>query len=164
AMSASVTTAISVNSVDHAPVLSAPALAAASEGAPLAIAVSVSDPDSNAVSALTADLSGLPAGNAATFTVTADHRNGVLRWTPGYPDSGRYVVRWRASNALADTAQTVVHVANVDRAPVVVAPAAQSVATGATITFGVSASDPDGDAVASLVADLSSLPAGPPPP
>src|SRR5205814_529664 len=157
ALSASVTTAISVNSIDRAPVISAPALAAASEGAMLTLAVSVVDPDSNAVNAFTADLAALPAGSGATFTVTPDHRNAVLRWTPGYQDSGSYLIRWLASNTLADTAQTLVHVANVDRAPVVVTPAAQSGATGSTITWNVSANDPDGESIGSLTANLSSL-------
>jgi len=160
ALTASTTTAISVNSVDHAPVITSPALVQASEGAPLAVAVSVVDPDSNAIASFSADLSGLPGANTATFTVSPDHRNGVLRWTPGYQDSGSYVVRWIAANALADTTQSLVHVNNVDRAPVVVAPATGGGTTGTAITLNVTASDPDGQSIASLVANLAALPGG----
>jgi hypothetical protein len=160
ALTASATTAISVNSVDHAPVITRPALVQASEGLPLAVAVSVVDPDSNAIASFSADLSGLPAGNTATFTVSPDHRNGVLNWTPTYQDSGRYVVRWIAANALADTEATVVHVNDVDRAPVVTAPATGGGPTGSAITLNVTASDPDGQSIASLAANMSMLPAG----
>src|SRR5262249_54044990 len=123
ALTATVSTAISVNSVDRAPVIAAPAQVEAQEGTALVVGVAVSDPDSNAVSSFTADLSGLPQGHSATFSSTPDQRNGTLRWTPGYADSGTYVVRWLAHNVLADTAQTLVHVSNTDRAPVVTAPA-----------------------------------------
>src|SRR5439155_14429502 len=50
--------------------------------------------------------------------------------------------------------------AGTDAAPTATAPAATSGPAGAPITVRVTASDPDGDAVGSLVADLSSLPPG----
>src|SRR5687768_6155872 len=63
-----------------------------------------------------------------------------------------------ASNALSGSASTTITVTNVDRAPVVVAPATASGAENTLITFTVSASDPDGDAITNLVA--APLPAG----
>src|SRR6185436_19401315 len=61
---------------------------------------------------------------------------------------------------LADTAYAQIRVTNVDRAPVVSAPAAVSGSEGARLTVMAAASDPDQDAIGSLDADLSRLPPG----
>jgi len=130
------------------------------EGAPLAFGVSVSDPDSSSIASLSADLSQLPAGNGATFVTTADHRNGTFQWIPGFSHAGTYAVRWLANNALSDTAVTVLRVTDVDRAPVVAAPATVAVSAGTLLSLDVAASDPDGDAIAAFIALLGALPAG----
>src|SRR5213075_1161651 len=95
-------------------------------------------------------LSHLPAGNNATFTSNDTHTGGTLRWQPTYNDSGLYTVSFRAANALSGTASTVFHVLNVDRAPIVSAPNNLFVLPGGTVSFTVTARDPDGDAIQSL--------------
>src|SRR5205807_10583693 len=67
-------------------------------------------------------------------------------------------VTFTASNGLSGSATTTITVTNIDRAPVVTAPATASVAENAPLTVNVSASDPDGDAIVSLTA--TGLPAG----
>jgi hypothetical protein len=68
-------------------------------------------------------------------------------------------VTFTAANALSGSAGAVITVSNTDRAPVIAAPAA-SVAERALLTLTVHAADLDGDALASLSANLSGLPAG----
>jgi len=147
---------------DQAPVVVAPLAASGPEQAPITVTVTASDPDGQAISSLTANLTALPAGNNAAFTAGAGNTSGTLTWTPTFAD-GRvapYNVTFTASNAISGSATTAITVANVDRAPIVSTPATVSGAEQSLITFTVSASDPDADAIASLTADLSALPAG----
>ena len=135
---------------DHAPVVSAPAFVSVNEASWLQVTVTASDPDADAITSLTADLSDLPPGNNGTFTVNDTRTVGTLRWQPTYNDSGLYTVSFRASNALSGTASTVIHVVNVDRAPIVSCPNNLFVLPGGTVNFTVTARDPDGDAIQSL--------------
>jgi PKD repeat protein len=151
---------ITVGGSDHPPVVSVPASVAAAEGSPLSLVVQVRDIDGDAILSLTANLAGLPAGNNATFTPGPGDTTGTLTWTPSFDDAGSYPVTFRASNADSGTATTMINVANVDRAPAVVAPATAIVHAGTLITVHVTAADADGQAITSLSADLSGLPAG----
>jgi parallel beta-helix repeat protein len=153
-------TTIEVRDANRAPVASAPDTAAAAEGSPLSVFVLAGDEDGDPITSLTADLSGLPPGHGAVFTPGPGNTSGTLAWTPGFTHSGTYAVRFMAGNAQADTATTWIVVADVDRAPVVVSPAGASVLAGEPVTVLVTATDPDGDGIASLTADLSGLPAG----
>jgi hypothetical protein len=153
-------TVLSVNHADHAPVVSAPDTVWVAEGALLRFGVSASDPDSTAIGGLSADLSGLPAGHGAQWNVTPDQRNLTFQWTAGFTHAGTYAVAWTATNALTGMRTTVVRVLQSDRPPIVTAPAAMTGSVGASVTIDVTAVDPDGDAVASLTADLTGLPAG----
>jgi parallel beta-helix repeat protein len=159
-LSGSATTTVSVANVDRAPAVTAPAAASAAEGAPVTITVHASDVDGEPIGSLTADLSGLPAGNDATFTADPGDTTGTLLWTPGYDAAGSYAITFTAANALSASATTTFSVAGVDRAPVVTAPAALAASEASTITLTVRAADPDGEPTRSLGADLSSLPAG----
>ncbi len=148
-------------SVDHRPVVTALTNASVNENQQLSIGVIATDPDGAPITSLTARLSGLPAGHNAVFTPNAELTGGTFTWTPTYSDApGPYVVRFIATNTLTDSAATSVAVVNVDRAPVVVAPATKSIAENAALSFDVSASDADGDAITALSADLTGLPGG----
>jgi PKD repeat protein len=148
AISGSASTAITVNNVDRAPVVTAPATASVNENQLLAVNVSASDPDAEAIASLIA--TGVPSG--ATFTAGAGNTSGTLSWTPGYSQAGAYTVTFTATNALSGSASTAITVNNVDRAPVVTAPATTSVVETELLTLSVTAVDPDGDAIASLTA------------
>ena len=160
ALESRATMAISVGSTDRAPILMSPAVVNGSEGMPLVVGITVSDPDSQAITVLTADLSGLPSGHTAQFTAAGGNRAGTLQWTPGYADAGDWIVRWIAGNALAETTSTLLHIVNTDRAPVVVAPVRIDPVAGSAISIDITASDADGDPITQLLADLSGLPLG----
>ena len=57
----------------------------------------------DALSSLTADLSGLPAGHDAVFTPAGDNASGTLTWTPTHADSGSHTIVFTAAN---DSSQT----------------------------------------------------------
>jgi hypothetical protein len=152
------TSTISIR-VDRHPVITGPTSVTASENSPLSVNFTVSDPDADAINTFTANFAGLPAGNNAVLTTSADKRSGTLTWTPTFNDSGGpYHVTLSASNALTATAGLDIRVANTDRAPVVTAVDSTSIAENSTVTVSVTASDPDGDAIGSLGANLSTLP------
>ncbi len=141
---------------DQAPVVTAPATAAGAESALLTFTVSASDPDGDAITGLAA--APLPSG--ATFTPGAANTSGTFAWTPAYGQAGSYSVTFTASNALSGTAATAITISHTDRAPIVTAPDVVDGEIGGTLIFTVTASDPDGEAITSLTADLSLLPAG----
>jgi parallel beta-helix repeat protein len=153
------TLVIRVGGPDAPPVVTAPDTVWATEGVPLAVPVSADDPDPDQdVETLFADFAALPAGHGATFEVAGD--SGTMRWTPGFGHGGRdFTIVFAAGNALYGSASTVIRVANVDRPPVVVAPELVHASPGMVVAFRVTAVDPDGDPIAALSADLSSLPA-----
>jgi parallel beta-helix repeat protein len=143
------TTLVTVTNTDRAPVVSAPATAGVQESQPLSLPVTAADPDGDPVDSLTAV--DLPAG--AAFVAAPDHLSGTLSWTPDFSQSGTYRVSFVAGNALAGADTTEITVGGSDRAPVVVAPAAASVAENGLLTFVVHALDPDADPIASLTAN-----------
>jgi len=146
--------------IDGAPVLNAPAASAAAENTLLTLGITATDPDGEAITSLTADLTGLPAGHTAVFTPGAGNTSGTLTWTPTFTQAGSYTVRFYATNAKSDTAITLITVANTDRAPVVTSPPAATFSAGVQGTVNVTAIDPDGDVITSLVANLAGLPSG----
>ncbi len=158
----SVVTSITVTSVDHPPLVSAPASATVIENGVVTVNVSASDANGEPITSLTADFSGLPVGHDAQFTAAADNISGTLTWRPTYQDerASPYSVTFRAQNALAGTASTSIMVTHGDAPPVVAAPASSSVSENSKLTIGITATDPDGSAVTQLTADLSQLPAG----
>jgi uncharacterized protein (UPF0179 family) len=131
--------AITVNNVNRAPVLAAIGPKSVNEGVLLTFGTSASDPDGT-TPAMTAV--GTPTG--ATYTNNGNG-TGTFTWTPTFAQSGAYNVTFIASDgALADTEIVAITVNNVNRAPVLAAIGPKSVNEGVLLTFGTSASDPDG--------------------
>jgi PKD repeat protein len=132
---------------DSAPVVTAPSSVIVAEGGTITIPIAVSDPDSQTVASLAADLSGLPTNSGATFEVTADHRNATLLWTPGFGQAGLYSVTFTASNALSSSAHSSITVSHVNRPPtaaLVVTPGTGN-APLTVMLSAAGAADPDGD-------------------
>ncbi len=133
------------------PTVTAPASVSGAETIALSFAVTVADPDGDAINSLTA--SGLPVG--ATFTPNAILTGGLFAWTPPLGSQGTYTVMFDASSgAPTRTASTttVVTIGPQDRAPVISgAPGSLNGVTSVEIAINVTVSDPDGDAIASLV-------------
>lgn len=150
-----------VPTITAPPTVTAPANASVNESQQLVVNVTASDPDGDPITSLVANVNGLPAGHGAQFVVNGTKTAGTLTWTPTFNDApGPYTVTFTASNAQSGSASTSISVGNVDRAPQAVAPAHVALVASTPISFQVTASDPDGQTLDSLVADLSGLPAG----
>src|SRR5204862_7591284 len=116
-------------------------------GFPLNVQVAAADPDGDAITSLT--VQPLPLG--ASFTPNGSKTSGTFRWTPTLADQGNYSFTFTASNAMSGAAVTAVTVSlTADQNPVVVAPATATVQANALLTFGVTATDPAGNAIPSL--------------
>src|SRR5207247_2638456 len=88
ALTGSASTAIKVNDIPHAaPTVSAPGNVSGNESTVITVNVTAADADGDSITALTADLSALPAGSNASFTPAPGNTSGTLRWTPTYFDS-----------------------------------------------------------------------------
>jgi len=109
--------------------------------------------------ALTASLPGfamLQSPTTGTGVVATS-----LTLTPTASNVGNFTAAVTATAGGVSTTKTfdiTVNAAGQNQAPVVTAPALEEVVTGANLSFTVNASDPDGDAIASL--DVSGLPFG----
>jgi len=143
-----------IGTLHQAPVVTAPPAAQLDEGGALTLHVSATDPDGFAITSLVAK--SLPQG--ATFTAGPGNTSGTLSWTPSYLQAGTYNVPFIAANALSDTATALIIVRNVEHGPVVSAPAAAAVLEQDPIAISVTAFDPDGEPISSLVA--TGLPPG----
>ncbi len=139
---------ITVRNVDRAPVVVAPFTRSVVEGAALAFDVTASDPDEEAIESLTA--APLPEG--ALFAPTHARTTGTFTWTPSFAQAGAYTVEFTASNNLAAATATSLTVVNAVRPPTVSAPAMASGAEAALLEFDVTAIDPDGESIDSLLA------------
>lgn len=130
---------ITVGNVNRAPVFDPVTDQNGAEGSPLAFSVRATDPDGDAV---TLSASGLPSG--ASFNAST----GTFSWTPSYQQAGTYVVTFAATDGSLTTSQPVnVIIANVNTVPVIQSVPDRSVNEGATLTFNVTATDKDGDAL-----------------
>lgn len=151
--SGSATVTITVNAINHAPVLAAIGGKTVNEGQLLQFTVSASDYDGNP---LTYSASNLPAG--ASF----DPASRVFTWTPSYSQAGTYsnvlfAVADNGAPPLQDSEAITISVVNVNRAPVLSAIGGKSVNEGQLLQFTVSGTDPDGDG---LTFAASNLPTG----
>ncbi len=122
------------------PVITAVTPKVVAEGANLNFVVSASDAES--VPTLTAT-----ALANATFTDNGDG-TGAFDFNPDFTQAGSFNVTFIASDGeFADTTVASITVTNTNRPPVWTATPAQNVSEGDSLSFGVSASDPDGDAL-----------------
>ena len=144
---------ITVGDVCQPPVLSVPGDQQVDEAETLTFSISTTDPDG---SMLTLTPSSLPQG--ATF----NSDTGTFRWTPDYGYSGNYPITFTVCDdcpegPLCDSEEVDITVGDVCRRPNLIAPGDQQVNEAETLTFTISATDPDGD---SLTYSASDLPAG----
>jgi hypothetical protein len=147
------TITITVNDVNAAPVLAAIGNRSVDENSELSFTLSATDADLNG---LTFSASNLPAG------ATLDPSTGAFSWTPTYSQSGTYpgvvfTVTDDGTPNLSDSETITITVTNVNREPYVAPIPDKSVDEGQTLTFTVSATDPDED---TLTYSASNLPKG----
>ncbi len=128
---------ISVANVNDPPVLAPIGNKAVNENASLTFSVSATDPDPGSTVTLT--VTGIPPG--AAF----DSGSGVFTWTPTSADIGNHSVTFAASDGvLADQETINIAVGNVNDPPVLDLIPDAVVDEGVTLSFTVTASDPDG--------------------
>jgi hypothetical protein len=96
--------------LDAPPRVTAPELVLPQDGTQVQFDVLANDPDGDALLTLTASFAGLPAGHNATFASNAAHTAATFTWTPTANDSGNYNVTFTATNFLAGSRTTSVHV------------------------------------------------------
>lgn len=133
---------------NRAPVLSTLADVNGAEGTAVAMSVSASDPDGDA---LTYTAAPLPAG--ATFTASMRR----FDWTPSYMQAGTYVVTFTVtdSRGARDSQAVTFTIADTNRPPVAQAGADQETVSGATVALKGSGSDPDGNPISFLWKKIS---------
>lgn len=128
---------ITVNNVNRDPLLAPIGNKVVNEGQTLSFTVSATDPDGDILSY---SISGLPSDavfNQNTFT-----------WTPSYNQAGSYNVTFTVSDGSASDFETVViTVQKINRAPVLDAIGDKSVSENETLSFSITAIDPDGDQI-----------------
>ncbi|TLM99625.1 tandem-95 repeat protein, partial [bacterium] len=131
------TVSIAVSNVNRAPVLEPIGNRSVEEGHLLSLTLAGSDPDGTQL--------------AFTFTPSVEGASisgSTFTFSPDYAMSGDYSFTFRATDGSAFDEEAIsVSVTNVNRPPVLSAIGAKSVVAGSLLSFGVSASDPDGDSV-----------------
>lgn len=133
--------------VNVAPVLDAIGDRGVAEGDQLAFTLAATDGDGDP---LTYSATNLPPG--ANFDASTQQ----FSWTPGFDQAGAYgPVHFDVTDGLAtDSEDIAITVGNTNRAPVLDPVGDRSVAEGKPLSFTVSGSDPDGDALSFSAANL----------
>ncbi len=137
-------------SVDHTPVLAAIGNKTVNEGTALSFTATATDADGDS---LTYAASNLPTGavfNSSTHSFS---------WTPTYSQAGSYPnIHFQVSDgSLTASEDITITVNNINRAPVLTAIGNKTANENSLLSFSVTASDPDGDA---LTYSASNLPTG----
>lgn len=137
------TIVITVLNVNNSPVLSSIGDKIMNENETLSFTLSATDPDGDD---LTYSATGLPPG------ATLNPATGNFNWTTGYGDAGTYTVTFTVTDDgspnQSDSETITITVGNINRPPVLNAIGDQSVNENEMLSFTLSATDPDGDALA----------------
>lgn len=131
------TVSLTVSNTNQVPTLSTLTNRTVNEGSTLALQVTASDPDKDAVTITASGMKPWMSYIGTTFSIT-----------PGYVDSGAYTVTFTASDGkLSSQGSMTVTVTNVNQAPVFGTITPPTVAEGASLSLPIVATDPDGAAV-----------------
>jgi hypothetical protein len=152
ALSTSTTANITIINYNRPPELSPIGNQTVAEGDVLEFTVSATDPDGDEV---TLSAQNLPTG--ATFNPVT----GIFTWNTDFDDAGNYEnIEFTATDngtpMELDVELITVTVGNVNRLPELANPGPQTVIEEETVSFTVSATDPDNDAVALSATNLPS--------
>jgi PGF-pre-PGF domain-containing protein len=139
---------ITVLNVDRAPELADIGNKEIDENESLTFTISATDSDEEETT-ITYSANNIPEG------AILDSDTGIFSWTPFYNQSGVHNIEFVAtSNDLNDAQTIAIKVNNVDRAPVFDTIAGQTVNENSTLTFNVSAIDPDEDDITYSASNL----------
>ena len=140
---------ITVGNVNRPPVLAAVGDRSVNEGVLLQFALSSADPDGDT---LALQLASAPAG--AALQDNGDG-TGTFAWTPSFGEAGNYAITILATDDGSPVAQDqetiTITVGDVNRPPSLAPIGNRTGNTNQLLTFQVSATDPDGDAIACAV-------------
>ena len=140
------TITITVSSTNRAPVLASIGNKSVSESSTLSFSINATDADNDTITYSATDL---PTG--ATFSGQS------FSWTPGYTQAGTYQVTFTASDDTDQDSETIaITVSSTNRAPVLASIGDKSVNENSTLSFSVSATDADSDAITYSVQGLPS--------
>ncbi len=149
------TITISVGDVNRPPTLAAIGARVASEGVATSIPLQAADPDADPVQFVAANL---PAG---ALLNDAGNGTGSIDWTPAFGQEGVHSITVTANddgNQIGSDSETfTITVGDVNRPPLLAPIGAKQGSEGAALSFGVTATDPDGDA---MVLSTGGLPPG----
>ncbi|MFH2054820.1 MAG: putative Ig domain-containing protein, partial [bacterium] len=134
--------ALSLAPANAPPTITVPGAQSVAEGDNLNFGVSGTDLDGDSL-ILTAE--NLPTN--ATFADNYDG-TGTVDFNPDFGQAGIYNVTFIVTDGVdSDTDQVQITVTDINQAPVITVPGAQSVAEGDNLNFGVSGTDLDGDSL-----------------
>ncbi|MGH7680408.1 MAG: S8 family serine peptidase [Candidatus Eiseniibacteriota bacterium] len=139
------TTMITIANVDFPPAVVSPDHVSALAGDTVAFQVTASDPDGQAITSLTANTSGLPPGNGASFVSNPAHTAGDFTWNSTEANAGDYSVTFQATNALVGSALTSIHLAPPVPLPQISASADTLGLQGSFIQLSARATEPADD-------------------
>jgi DNA-binding beta-propeller fold protein YncE len=150
ALSDSESITVTVGNVNRPPILDPVGHRAINEGEALSITLTATDSDSDG---LTYTASNLPEG--ASF----DPSTQTFIWTPSYGQAGNYegVLFSVTDGTASDSEAITITVGDINRPPILNPIGSKTVNEGQTLTFAVSATDPDGD---DLIYRVGEMPAG----
>jgi PKD repeat protein len=146
---------ITVGDVNRPPVLGAIGNRLLNEGEAFSIILSANDPDGNSL-AFTAN--NLPDGSSLT-----DQGNGtaLFSWTPAYTQAGNHSVEFVVTDdgvpVASDSEEVILTVGDVNRPPSLDSIGERRVKEGESLSFVITANDPDGD---TLTISADTLPSG----
>ncbi len=114
------------------------------------------DPDGDDISSLTFDDSALPPSDVTSFTPQyyGQYAYGTLSWTPS--QMGTFTLRFTVTDAFGSSATGALEVQVHSRQVILSAPEFVGAMPLRPVSIDVSVSDPDGDPIQSLTADLGS--------
>lgn len=150
------TNASSRASVVSAPTIDAPVTAAAATDQLLSLTATAMDGDAGDV--LTIVATGAPSSLVINHTPSVSPATATLSGTLGAGDVGSFLIEWTVSDGVTTASTTTALTVGANSDPLIDAPASRNGAETVKTEFPVNVSDPDGDAVNSLVA--APLPAG----
>lgn len=132
------------------PMISAPATVQAVTDLSISIQADASDPDAGDV--LTISQTGAPASLTFSHTPSVSPATATLSGTASSSDVGSYMINWQVSDGTNAASTTTSLTIDANHDPVVTAPATTLAAVGVALVLNVSASDPDGEPIATFTA------------
>lgn len=160
-MSDSEAITITVGEVNRPPVLGQIGSKKIAEEFELRFPVTAYDPDGDDITFSAASTGSNPIPSGWSFAFDEEKRSYFFSWIPDYNDEGIYEVTFTAKDdgipSYEDSETVSISVGDANRSPVISAIGNRTVNEGSSLSFTITATDPDGD---NLTYSASNLPTG----